>query len=99
MRKRTAHALLLEFLELSLAWADFAMLHAAEGHRRGELSQAREQQHVQGNFVRRVPAGAATQAGIRTPLASLALDAHGLCRDVRARPQPTIDMEAIERFL
>jgi hypothetical protein len=39
-------ALLLEFLELASAWADFAMLNAANGHRRGELSIAREQQHV-----------------------------------------------------
>jgi hypothetical protein len=39
-------ALLLEFRELALAWADFAMLHAAEGHRRGELSRAREQLHA-----------------------------------------------------
>src|SRR3954447_3051979 len=92
-------ALLLEFLELSLAWADFAMLHAAEGHRRGELSQAREQQHAQGNFVRRVLSGTATQGEIRTTLASLGLDAQGLYHAVRARPQPTIDMEAIERYL
>src|SRR5947209_10812835 len=28
-------ALLLEFLALALAWGDFAMRHAAEGHRRG----------------------------------------------------------------
>ena len=55
-------ALLLEFLELALAWADFAMLHAAEGQRRGELSQAREHQHAQTNFVRRVLAGTATPA-------------------------------------
>src|SRR3954449_11936784 len=92
-------ALLLEFLELSLAWADFAMLHAAEGHRRGELGQAREQQHAQGNFVRRVLSGAATQGEIRSTLASLGLDAQGLYHAVRARPQPTIDMEAIERYL
>jgi hypothetical protein len=62
-------ALLLEFLELALAWADFAMLHAAEGHRRGELSRAREQLHAQTNFVRRVLSGTATQGEIRSTLA------------------------------
>jgi hypothetical protein len=92
-------ALLLEFLELALAWADFAMIHAAEGHRRGELSQAREQQHAQTNFVRRVLSGTATRGEIRTALVGLDLDAQGLYHAVRARPQPTIDMETIERYL
>jgi hypothetical protein len=91
--------LLLEFLELALAWADFAMIHAAEGHRRGELSQAREQQHAQTNFVRRVLSGAATTGEIRATLVALDLDAQGLYHAVRARPQPTIDMETIERYL
>jgi hypothetical protein len=92
-------ALLLEFLELALAWGDFAMLHAAEGHRRGELSQAREQQHVQTNFVRRVLFGSATRGEIGSALASLGLDAQGLYHAVRARPLPTVDMETIERYL
>ena len=92
-------ALLLEFLELALAWADFAMLHAAEGHRRGELSQAREQQHAHTNFVRRVLSGSATHGEIRSALAPLGLDAQGLYHAVRARPQPTVDMETIERHL
>jgi hypothetical protein len=92
-------ALLLEFLEFALAWADFAMLHAAEGHRRGELSRAREQLHAQTNFVRRVLSGTATQGEIRSTLASVGLDAQRLYHAVRARPQPTIDMEAIERYL
>jgi hypothetical protein len=92
-------ALLLEFLELGLAWADFAMIHAAEGHRRGELSQAREQQHAQTNFVRRVLSGTATNGEIRTALVGLGLDAQGLYQAVRARPQPTVDMETIERYL
>src|SRR4051794_19414055 len=35
---------LLEFLELALAWDDFAMGPAGGGHRRGELGHAREQQ-------------------------------------------------------
>jgi hypothetical protein len=92
-------ALLLEFLELALAWGDFAMLHAAEGHRRGELSQAREQQHVQTNFVRRVLSGRATQGEISSALGSLGLDALGLYHAVRARPLPTVDMETVERYL
>jgi hypothetical protein len=92
-------ALLLEFLELALAWGDFAMLHAAEGHRRGELSRAREQQHVQTNFVRRVLSGSATRGEISSALGSLGLDAQGLYHAVRARPLPRIDMETIERYL
>jgi hypothetical protein len=92
-------ALLLEFLELALAWGDFAMLHAAEGHRRGELSQAREQQHVQTNFVRRVLSGSATRGEIGSVLGSLGLDAQGPYQAVRARPLPTVDMETIERYL
>jgi sugar diacid utilization regulator len=46
------------------------MLHAAEGHRRGELSQAREQRHVQTNFVRRVVSGSATRGEISSALNS-----------------------------
>jgi hypothetical protein len=92
-------ALLLEFLELALAWADFAMIHAAEGHRRGELTNARAQQHAQTNFVRRVLSGTATQGEVRAALASLGLDAQGLYYAIRARPLPTIDMEAMERYL
>jgi hypothetical protein len=92
-------ALLLEFLELALAWGDFAMLHAAEGHRRGELSQAREQQHVQTNFVRRVLSGSATRGEISSAVDSLDLDAQGLYHAVRARPLPSVDMETIERYL
>jgi hypothetical protein len=92
-------ALLLEFLELALAWGDFAMLHAAEGHRRGELSQAREQQHVQTNIVRQVLSGSASRGEISSALGSLGLDAQGLYHAVRARPLPTVDMEAIERHV
>jgi hypothetical protein len=84
---------------LALAWGDFAMLHAAEGHRRGELSQAREQQHVQTNFVRRVLSGSATRGEISSALDSLGLDAQGLYHTVRARPLPTVDMETIEHYL
>jgi hypothetical protein len=75
------------------------MLHAAEGHRRGELSQAREQQHVQTNFVRRVLSGNATRGEISSALDILGLDAQGLYHAVRARPLPTVDMETIERHL
>jgi PucR C-terminal helix-turn-helix domain len=92
-------ALLLEFLELALAWADFAMVNAANGHRRGELSIAREQQHVQTNLVRRVLAGIAAPAEIRSAITPLGLDSDGQYYAVRARPEPAVDMEAIERYL
>ena len=36
---------------------------------------------------------------IRAALAAVNLDADGLYHAVRARPQPTIDMETIERYL
>jgi hypothetical protein len=92
-------ALLLEFLELALAWADFAMLNAASGHRRGELSVAREQQHVQTNLVRRVLTGVAAPQEIRSAVTPLGLDSDGQYYAVRARPEPTVDMEEIERYL
>jgi hypothetical protein len=92
-------ALLLEFLELALAWADFAMLNAAGGHRRGDLSIAREQQHVQTNLVRRVLAGMAAPEEIRSAITPLGLDSDGQYYAVRARPEPTVDMEAIEHYL
>jgi hypothetical protein len=91
--------LLLEFLELALAWVDFAMVHAAEGHRRGELGHAREQQHAQTNCVRRVLSGVASAAEIHTTVEALGLDPHGLYHAVRARPLPTVDVAAIEQYL
>ena len=91
--------LLLEFLELALAWDDFAMVHAAEGHRRGELSQARELQHAQTNCVRRVLSGTASAAEIGTSLEPLGLDLHGRYHAVRVRPMPDFDIESIERYL
>jgi hypothetical protein len=92
-------ALLLEFLECAMTWADFAMMHAAEGHRRGELSQARELQHAQSNCVRRVLSGTASAGEIGTAIEPLALDPHGSYHAVRVRPMPDFDMEAIERYL
>src|SRR3954452_310025 len=92
-------ALLLEFLELALAWDDFAMLHAAEGHRRGELSHAREQHHAQTNCVRRVLSGVASGAEIHATVEALGLDPQGLYHAVRARPLPTVDVTAIEQYL
>jgi hypothetical protein len=91
--------LLLEFLELALAWDDFAMVHAAEGHRRGELGHAREQQHAQTNCVRRVLSGVASAAEIHAAVEALGLDPHGLYHAVRARPLPTVDVAAIEQYL
>jgi hypothetical protein len=92
-------ALLLEFLEAALAWDDFAMLNAAEGHRRGELALAREQQHAQTNCVRRVLSGTAAPSEIRHAVAPLGLDVDVRYRAVRVRPQPTVEMDAIERYL
>jgi hypothetical protein len=92
-------ALLLEFLELALAWADFAMLHAAEGHRLGELSQARERQHARTNLVRRVLAGTSPFSEIRNAVTSLGLDPDAAYHAVRARPEPAADMDAIEAYL
>ncbi|MFF0144061.1 PucR-like helix-turn-helix protein [Amycolatopsis sulphurea] len=92
-------ALLLEFLELALAWDDFAMMHVAEGNRRGELSVAREIQHSQTNCVRRVLSGTASAAEIRAAIRPLGLDPHGSYHAVRTRPMPGFEMEAIERFL
>jgi hypothetical protein len=92
-------ALLLEFLERALAWDDFAMLHAAEGHRRGELSQARERQDAGTNLVRRVLAGTSALTEIRNAVTSLGLDADALYHAVRARPEPAADLHAIEGYL
>jgi hypothetical protein len=92
-------ALLLEFLELALAWDDFAMLHAAEGHRRGELSQARERQDARTNLVRRVLAGTSALTEIRNSVTALGLDPDALYHAVRARPEPAADMDAIEDYL
>jgi hypothetical protein len=91
--------LLLEFLELALAWVDFAMVHAAEGHRRGELGHAREQQHAQTNCVRRVLSGVASAAEIHASVGALGLDPDVLYHAVRARPLPTVDIAAIEEYL
>jgi hypothetical protein len=92
-------ALLLEFLELALAWDDFATLHAAEGHRRGELSLARELQHAQTNCVRRVLSGVASAAEIHAAVEPLGLDPDGLYHAVRVRPLPTVDVATIEQYL
>jgi hypothetical protein len=92
-------ALLLEFLECAMTWADFAMMHAADGHRRGELSQARELQHAQSNCVRRVLSGTASAGEIRTAIEPLGHDPHGHYHAVRVRPMPDFEMEEIERYL
>src|SRR3954452_5631452 len=91
--------LLLEFLELALAWDDFAMVHAAEGHRRGELGHAREQQHAQTNCVRRVLSGVASSTEINATVEPLGLDLNRLYYAVRVRPLPTVDLPAIEQYL
>jgi hypothetical protein len=40
------HAVLLEFLELTVQWVDYACLAMTVGHHRGELSRARELQRL-----------------------------------------------------
>jgi hypothetical protein len=91
--------LLLEFLELALAWDDFAMVHAAEGHRRGELGVAREQQHAQTNCVRRVLSGVASSGELTIAFEPLGLDPATSYHAVRARPLPMVDIGAIEAYL
>ncbi len=68
---------LLEFIELTMRWVDFASLAMPRGHRRGELTRARELQHVQTNLVRRILVGTVTPAEIRAALEPLGLDPHG----------------------
>jgi hypothetical protein len=92
-------ALLLEFLECAMTWADFAMMHAAEGHRRGELSQARELQRAQASCVRRVLSGTASPAEIRAAIEPLNIDADRSYHAIRVRPMPDYDMDAIEHYL
>jgi hypothetical protein len=92
-------ALLLEFLELVMAWVDFAMLAAADGHRRSELSRARELHHAQSNLVRRVLAGTVAPGEVRMVVAPLGLDPAALYHAVRARPEPSVGGETIEQHL
>jgi hypothetical protein len=92
-------ALLLEFLELTMAWVDFAMLAAAEGHRRVELSRARSQQHTQASLIRRLKAGTAAAAETRMTVAGLGLDPEALFYALHARPDPGSDLETTERYL
>jgi hypothetical protein len=92
-------ALLLEFLEMVIAWADFAMLAAADGHRRSELSRAREQHHAQSNLVRRLLAGTVAPGEVRMAVAPLGLDPTAVYQAVRARPEPSVDGETIEQYL
>jgi hypothetical protein len=92
-------ALLLEFLELSMAWVDFAMLAAADGHHRSELSRAREHHHAQANLVRRLLAGTAAPGEIRLAVEPLGLDPKARYHAVHARPDPSTDGHAIERLL
>src|SRR5437588_6662641 len=92
-------ALLLEFLELVMAWVDFAMLAAADGHRRSELSRAREQHHAQSSLVRRLLAGTVAPGEVRMAVAPLGLDSTAVYHAVRARPDPSVDGETIEQHL
>ncbi|MCW2978861.1 MAG: PucR-like helix-turn-helix protein [Solirubrobacterales bacterium] len=91
--------LLLEFLELALTWTDFGMVAAAQGHREAELARAREQQQTQTNLVRRLLTGIAAPAEIRTAIVPLGLEPEALYHAVIARPDPSVDLEEIERFL
>jgi DNA-binding PucR family transcriptional regulator len=92
-------ALLREFLELEVRWVDFAMLAAADGHRRAELSLAREQEHAQADLIRRVMTGAAAPAEIRRAFAAAGLDPDAGYRAVRARSCAPVELHEIERYL
>jgi hypothetical protein len=92
-------ALLLEFLERAMVWVDFAMLASAEGHRRTELTLAREQHHAQANLLRRIMAGTVAPAEIRTALAPLGVDPDAPYYAIYARPDTSADVGAIERYL
>jgi hypothetical protein len=92
-------ALLREFLELEVRWVDFAMLAAAEGHRRAELRLAREQQHALANLIRRLMSGAAAPAELRAAFLPLGLDPDTTYHAVCARPDGFADSSEIEHFL
>jgi hypothetical protein len=92
-------ALLLEYVELTLLWIDYSSLAMASGHRRGELSRARELQHVQGNLVRRILAGTAPPGEIRAGLATLGLDSDDSYLAFRARPGVVAEVHEIEQYL
>src|SRR4051794_41208283 len=79
--------------------ADFAMLAAADGHRRSELSRAREQHHAQSSLVRRLLAGTVAPGEVRMAVAPLGLDPTAVYQAVRARPEPSVDGETIEQYL
>jgi len=91
-------SLLLEFLELTVRWVDYACLAMPAGHRRGELSRARELQHVQTNLVRRVLSGVAGPAELRNGLEPLHLDPDALYVAVCARPTARADTHHIEQY-
>jgi hypothetical protein len=84
---------------LFIAWADFAMLAATDGHRRSELSRARELHHAQSNLVRRLLAGTVAPGEVRMAVAPLGLDPTAVYQAVRARPEPSVDGETIEQYL
>jgi hypothetical protein len=92
-------AVLREFLELLVQWVDVAMLAAVDGHRRAELTRAREQHHATGNLIRRLIAGAAAPGEIRMAAAAVGLDPDVPYHAVRARPDPSADVNAIEHYL
>src|SRR4029077_5523260 len=92
-------ALLLEFLERVTAWVDFGMLAGADGHRRSELSRAREEHHGRSNLVRRLLAGTVAPGEVRMAVAPLGLDPAAAYHAVRARPDPSVSGEAIEQHL
>lgn len=91
--------LLREFLELVIGWVDFAMLAAADGHRRTELALAREQEHAQANLIRRMVSGAIAPAEIRMALLPLGVDPDATYYAIRTYPTPTVGIIEIDRYL
>jgi len=75
------------------------MLAAAEGHRRTELSLAREREHAQANLIRRMIAGTIAPAEMRMALLPLGLDPDAAYHALRTCPTPSHGINDIERLL
>lgn len=91
--------LLLELVELAIAWTDVGMLAAAAGHRQAELAVLRAEQHELANVVRRILFGGASATDLRLAVEAYGLDARAAYHAVRARPGPAAGVSELERFL
>ncbi len=91
--------LLLELIELAMAWADFGMLRTAAGHRQAELEIHRQAQHHVANLVRRVLFASASPTDLRAAAAAYGLDPAARYHAVRARPDAAAGLSDLERHL